>query len=445
MSKTILPIYDLKTAQATILKRQPPDELDVPEVVLEGIEKRFGERLSPEDAVRKVLRDVRDRGDSALRDWSQRIDGTELSAIAFTQQEIKSAAGKVSAEVREALRYAADRVRAFHQQQPAISWIKSQPEGMLGQLVRPIERIGVYVPGGTAPLPSTLLMCVVPAQVAGVKEIIVCSPSDDPVILQAATTVGVEKVYRLGGAQAIAAMAYGTETIPRVDKIVGPGGLFVTIAKRQVYGVVGIDGLLGPTETMVIADETSDPDLAAADLLAQAEHDVLASAILLTTSIEFAQQVQAIVQERYAALERREILEVSLTQGSGIVLVDTLPQAFEVANTYAPEHLCLLIENAFNWIGAVQNAGGVFVGEQSFEVLGDYVAGPSHSMPTGGSARFASPLNVLDFVKIVSLVGLTGETARELSQQASILARAEHLTAHAAAAEARLTERQTVR
>jgi histidinol dehydrogenase len=256
------------------------------------------------------------------------------------------------------------------------------------------------------------------------------------VILQAAATIGIEQIYTLGGAQAIGAMAYGTESIPAVDKIVGPGTLFVTIAKRQVYGVVGIDGLLGPTETLVIADDSSDPNLAAADLLAQAEHDVLASAILLTPSRALAEKVQAAVADQITRLSRADIIRESLAANSGIVLVDDLPQAFDLANAYAPEHLCLLLEDAFQWIGWVKHAGGVFVGEQSFEVLGDYVAGPSHAMPTGGSARFASPLNVFDFVKIVSLVGLT--TSSELSQMAATLAHAEQLDAHAAAAEARL-------
>jgi histidinol dehydrogenase len=436
----LLPIYDLESARQTILKREAPDDLSMPEVVLDGIARRFGERISPEEAVRRVIRDVRERGDQALRDWAQRIDGTALTEIAFSDQELDSASQRVPESVSRALGYAAERIRRFHEQQPAISWINSLPEGILGQLVRPVERVGIYVPGGTAPLPSTLLMCAIPAKVAGVEDMIVCTPSDDPVILQAAAVSGIRRVYHLGGAQAIAAMAYGTETVPRVDKIVGPGGLFVTIAKRMVYGAVGIDGLLGPTETVVIADAVSNPELAAVDMLAQAEHDVLASAILLTPSRELAVQVQRIVQERYQQLERRTILESSLAGRSGIVIVDDLPQAFEAANAYAPEHLCLLLEDAYQWIGHVKHAGGIFLGDHSYEVLGDYVAGPSHSMPTGGTARFASPLNVLDFVKIISLVGLTADSSRELSRQAAILARAEQLTAHAAAAEARMEE-----
>jgi histidinol dehydrogenase len=434
----MIPIYDVPTAQASILKRQPPDEFEVTESVLAGIERRFGERLSPEEAVRKVLKEVRQFGDTALREWTKKIDGFDLADFHVSEGQITRAKSRVSSEVCAALEFAADRIRKFHQRQPAISWIDSQPEGILGQLVRPIERVGVYVPGGTAPLPSTLLMTAIPAQVAGVKDIIICTPSANDVILQAAATIGVTQIYTLGGAQAVAAMAYGTETVPKVDKIVGPGNLFVTIAKRMVYGTVGIDGLLGPTETLVIGDDGSNPHLAAADLLAQAEHDVLASAILLTPSRSFAEKVKTAVADRVHKLERAEILRESLTNRSGIVVVDNLQQAFELANAYAPEHLCLLLENAYQWVGSVQHAGGVFLGEQSYEVLGDYVAGPSHSMPTGGSARFGSPLNVLDFVKIVSLVGL--KNSAELSQQAAVLARSEHLTAHAAAAEARIKE-----
>ena len=434
----LLPIYDVKTAQETILKRQPPDEFDVPDSVLDGIERRFGERLSPEDAVKRVLRDIRADGDAALREWTRKIDGLELDDFALPAERITSAKDRVPAKVNEALEFAAARIRDFHASQPNISWLHSDSDGVLGQLMRPIERVGVYVPGGTAPLPSTLLMSAIPAQVAGVEEIIVCTPTENDVISQAAATIGIEKVYTLGGAQAIGAMAYGTESIPAVDKIVGPGNLFVTIAKRQVYGVVGIDGLLGPTETLVIADDSSDPELAAADLLAQAEHDVLASAILLTPSRALAEKVQSAVAQQVEKLNRADIIRESLAGNGGVVLVDDLMQAFDLANDYAPEHLCLLLEDAFQWVGQVKHAGGIFVGEQSFEVLGDYVAGPSHAMPTGGSARFASPLNVFDFVKVVSLIGLTGSASPELSQIAAKLAHAEHLDAHAAAAEARL-------
>ena len=310
--------------------------------------------------------------------------------------------------------------------------------------IRPVDPVGVYVAGGTAPLPSSLLMSVIPAQVAGVKEIVVTTPprrgdgSVPPVILAAAAICGVSRVVRAGGAQAIAAMAYGTESVPRVAKIVGPGNLFVTLAKQQVYGDVGIDGLPGPTETMVIADAGANPGLAAADLLAQAEHDVLASALLVTPSRALAEQVAVEIGRRLEDLSRAEIIAQSLDNRSGAVIVRDLAQAFDVANDYAAEHLCLLVDEPWGWIGRVRNAGGIFVGESSFEVLGDYVAGPSHVMPTGGTARFASPLNVLDFVKITSLIGLEPGAAAELSKAAATLARAEALTAHAAAAQARV-------
>ena len=296
--------------------------------------------------------------------------------------------------------------------------------GSLGQLIRPVDAVGVYVPGGTAPLPSSLLMSVIPAQVAGVPDIAVCTPPGSgagdihPAILAAAAIAGVKRMYRVGGAQAIAALAYGTESIPRVATIVGAGNLFVTLAKQQVYGDVGIDGLLGPTETVVIADESADPRLAAADLLAQAEHDVLASAILLTPSMKVAESVQTEIERQMPQLERRDIIEGAMLENSGTVVTGDLETAFDLANEYAPEHLCLLVDDPWSWIGRVRNAGGVFLGEHSYEVLGDYVAGPSHVMPTGGSARFASPLNLLHFVKITSLIALDRATALELSSSA---------------------------
>jgi histidinol dehydrogenase len=326
-------------------------------------------------------------------------------------------------------------VRAFHEKQPIPSW---EADG-LGQRFTPIRRVGVYVPGGSAPLPSSLLMSVIPAQVAGVEEIVVCTPPNPhPAILAAAAICGIEHVYQLGGAQAIAAMAYGTKSVPRVDKIVGAGNLFVTLAKQQVFGIVGLDGLAGPTETMIIADETANPAWVAADLLAQAEHDPLASAILLTPSRALAQAVQAEVEAQTARLSRREIIAASLEANGGIVLVPDLDTAARLADEFAAEHLCLSVAEPRALMAKIRNAGGFFLGEHSFEVLGDYVAGPSHVMPTGGTARFASPLNVLDFVKLSSVVALDGETARALSAVAAEIAHAESLTAHAAAAEFRI-------
>jgi len=288
-------------------------------------------------------------------------------------------------------------------------------------------------------LPSSLLMSVIPAQVPGVGEIIVCTPPNPhPAILAAAALCQVEQVYQLGGAQAIGALAYGTESVPKVDKIVGAGNLFVTLAKQQVFGVVGLDGLAGPTETMVIADSSADPDWVAADLLAQAEHDPLAAAILLTSDRALAEAVQVSVARRLETLSRSEIIVASLENNGGIVLVPDLQTAAQLADDYAAEHLCLAVEDPRALMAQINNAGGFFLGDHSFEVLGDYVAGPSHVMPTGGTARFASPLNVLDFVKINSVIALDAETARSLSTVAAEIARAETLTAHAAAADARL-------
>ena len=317
-------------------------------------------------------------------------------------------------------------------------------DGTLGQIVRPLASVGVYVPGGTAPLPSSLLMAAVVARVAGVETIVACSPTDrvtgrvPDVILAAAAIAGVDVFYALGGAQAIAAMAFGTESVPRVDKIVGPGGLFVTLAKRAVYGAVGIDGLPGPTETMVIADAEASPERVAADLLAQAEHDALATAILLTPSAILASAVQAAIAHRIENLSRAEIIAVSLANRGGAVVTPDLDAAVTAANAFAPEHLCLSVARPWELVPSVRNAGGIFVGEYSFEVLGDYIAGPSHIMPTEGTARYASPLNIEDFVKRISLIGLTPQASAALSPIAATLAGAEGLDAHAASARERV-------
>jgi histidinol dehydrogenase len=341
---------------------------------------------------------------------------------------------------------AADRVLRFHQAQPVTSWMTNKLGGTLGQFIRPIRRVGVYVPAGTAPLPSSVLMSVLPARAAGVKEIALVAPPARgtgkvaTVILAAAALCGVDEVYAMGGAQAIAALAYGTETIPAVDKIFGPGNLFVTLAKRQVFGVVGIDGLAGPTETMVIADEQAHAEWVAADLLAQAEHDVLAAAILLTPSRELAERVQAAVGKQIEQRGRAEVIAASLANRSGAVVTRDLAEAVALANRYAPEHLCLAVREPWRLAEQVYAAGGIFIGEHSFEVLGDYVAGPSHVMPTGGSARFASPLNVLDFVHIVSLIGLDAATTKAIAPAAAEIALAEGLDAHAFSAQVRVDE-----
>jgi len=444
MSNAIRIFDDVAEAQRTILRRAAWDDQALPASLLDGIEGIFGRRLTPQEAVSHVLQDVRWRGDAALRDWSLRIDETALDEIRVPQAEVQVAAGGLPPTLLEALHLAASRLEQFHRRQPAGSWMDVTPGGTLGQIVRPLQRVGIYVPAGSAPLPSSLIHCAVPARVAGVPEVYVCTPADRatgrvaPLTLAAAQVAGVQAVFTLGGAQAIGAMAYGTESVPRVDKIVGPGGLFVTLAKRQVFGQVGIDGLPGPTETMVIADETADPAVAAADLLAQAEHDVLASAILLTPSRDMAVRVQIEVARQLEALSRAEVAAASLAGRGGIVLTEDVEQAVVLANAYAPEHLCLLTAEPWRLVGRIENAGGIFVGEHSFEVLGDYVAGPSHVMPTEGTARFASPLSVADFVKRISLIALEPAEGRRLSAPAALLAEGEGLTAHAAAARARL-------
>ncbi|MFO7321931.1 MAG: histidinol dehydrogenase [Chloroflexota bacterium] len=437
-------IYTVEEAQARILRRYPLDQIEITPRLQASIARIFGEALTPEAAVQRILHDVRAGGDTALLDWIERIDGHRLQAsqLVVTAGEIQAAYAEVDERVVKAMQTAAERIEAFHRRQPVTSWIDTQLGGVLGQMVSPIERVGVYCPAGTAPLPSSLLMSAIPARVAGVREITACSPADrngkvHPLILVAADIAGVDRVLRIGGAQAIAALAYGTETVRPVDKIVGPGNIFVVLAKRAVYGTVGIEGLPGPTETLVIADSTANPAFAAADLLAQAEHDVLASAILLTPDAELARKVQTEVERQLSTLSRQEILAESLGNRSGIVIVDSLQQACELANTYAPEHLCLLVEQPWQLVPHIRNAGGIFLGEYSFEVLGDYVAGPSHVMPVGGTARFASPLNVLDFVKLTSLIDLSRADAVALSAPAAELARAESLTAHEAAARQR--------
>lgn len=448
----MIKIYDVVTARNTILKRIPPDETDVPPIVLDRIAETFGERISAEEAVRRILQDVRTRGDEALRDWSAKLDGFPADApLRVPDDQLASALEALSTLEREALELAAYRIREFYRRQPLTSWFTNDLGGTLGQIIRPHKRVGLYVPGGTAPLPSSVLMSAIPAQVAGVKDIVVVTPPlrqtaessnlyslVSPIILAACALVGVTEVYALGGAQAIAALAYGTESVPPVDKIFGPGNLFVTLAKRQVFGAVGIDGLAGPTETLVIADESAKPDWVAADLLAQAEHDVLASAILLTPSRELAEGVQVEVGHQMETLPRADILAQSLPGQSGIVVTKDLDEAVVLSNAYAPEHLCLAVGNPWALSEKITNAGGIFMGEQSFEVLGDYVAGPSHVMPTGGSARFASPLNVWDFVHIVSLIALDPATTAEIAPMAARIARAESLEAHARSADFRV-------
>jgi histidinol dehydrogenase len=397
------------------------------------------EDLSYIEKVAAILGDVRARGDAALREYSARFDHADLTDFRISQVQIAAAYNAVNPEVIAALQSAAARVEAFHRKQPITSWITHELGGTLGQIVSPLDRVGVYVPGGTAPLPSSLLHSAIPAKVAGVKDIIVCTPPNPAaVMLAAADIAGVSAVYQVGGAQAIAAMAYGTQSIPKVDKIVGPGNIYVVLAKKLVFGTVGIESLPGPTETVVVADETANPAWVAADLLAQAEHDVLASAVLLTPSESLAKMVQAEIAERIETLSRAAIITQTFAAGSGIVITRDVAEAVRLADEFAPEHLCLSVRDPWAWIPQIRHAGGIFVGEHSFEVLGDYAAGPSHVMPTAGSARFSSPLNCWDFVRLTSLVALDPATTAQIAPAAALVARAEGLDGHAGAAEERI-------
>tara|TARA_B100000029_G_scaffold129842_5_gene123401 strand:+ start:32980 stop:34305 length:1326 start_codon:yes stop_codon:yes gene_type:complete len=432
-------IEDLQVAKNTILRRsQKPT--DYPDHVLSGVERIFGDDVSPENAVARILSDVRENGDVALRLWSERIDGIVPDPFQVSRNDLSLGVELISAETRQAIKFALDRVHTFHSLQPVSDWQTKELGGIMGQRMIPLKRVGIYVPSGTASLPSSLIMAAIPAKVAGVQEIIVCTPPGKEgnqvasEILAAAHMLGIKKVYQLGGAQAIAAMAYGTETVPRVDKIVGPGNIFVTLAKQQVFGQVGIDGLFGPTETVIVADDAANPEWVAADLLAQAEHDVLASAILITPSLQLAQSVKVVISEKIIALKRNKIVQQSLTNRGGIVIVPDVESAVSIADEYAPEHLCLYLNDADKWSNSVQNAGCLFIGKYSCEVMVDYVAGPNHILPTGGTARFASTLNVLDFIKIMSVVTLDQKTSDLLIEPAAKIALAELLDAHALAA-----------
>jgi histidinol dehydrogenase len=429
-------ISDFQTAK-DMLQRATLEFGEIPLEVKRRIKEAFSAELTPEEAVGRTIAAVRDKGDAALFDFTKRIDGIELQSLEVSKEEHSEAYEKVDQELIAALNIAAQRVHSFHQAQLSHSF-KEFMEGGLGQVVRPLERVGVYVPGGTACYPSTVLMTAIPARVAGVGEIIITTPPAEggvvtPATLVAADIAGVDRVFKVGGAQAIAALAYGTESIPRVDKICGPGGLFVTLAKRMVFGAVAIDGLAGPTETVIVADDSASADRCAADLLAQAEHDVLAAAILITTSSRMAQEADREVTRQLEGLERAQIARCSLEERGKIIVVADMEQAIELVNLYAPEHLSLMVRDASSYIEKIRHAGAIFIGENSTEVLGDYVAGPSHVMPTGGTARFSSSLGVGDFLKLTSIISLNDEDVEALGPEAATIAMVEGLTAHARA------------
>lgn len=436
-------VADVAEAQRTILARRPPEDEMLSPRMHEGIVRVFGADLSAEEVVTRILADVRRDGDVALRHYTEAIDGARPTTLLVSAAEIEAGVAQVAPETLAALRTAAERIEAFHRRQLRQSWVNFDEYGTLGQIIRPLARVGLYVPGGTAAYPSSLLMSAIPARVAGVEEIIVATPPGragtlPPVTLAAARIAGVTHILKAGGAQAIGALAYGTASVPRVDKILGPGNIFVALAKARVFGQVAIDGVQGPTETLLIADDSATASLVAADLLAQAEHDAMASPILLTTSPELAEAVADELMEQLPNLSRQAIALAAFENNGGIVVVPDLERAVALANDYAPEHLCLMVRDPWSLVPLVRNAGGVFIGEASAEVMGDYVAGPSHTMPTSGTARFSSPINVEEFLKVISLFALNDRAVRELGPAAQALAEAEGLTAHAAAVRRRL-------
>ena len=441
--------HGMDEARSTVLRRTPLETAELPPAAREVILRTFGVELGVSEVVDRILREVREQGDAAVVRYNREIDGVggdRARTLEVTGEEIEAAYEKLETGLIGALREAAEQIRHFHKRQMEHVLRDFRKDGV-GQQVRPLSRVGMYVPGTAAVYPSTVLMIAIPAKVAGVKELVMATPAlpdagVSPQKLVAAHIAGVDRVLRAGGVQGIAALAYGTETIPRVDKICGPGNIFVTEAKKKLYGMVGLDGIFGPSETVVIADTGADPEMVAADLLAGAEHDELATAILIATSEELASKVLGELQSQMGGLERREVARVSLEARGGIAVVHDLDEAVELANEFAPEHLCLHVGRPERLLDKVRSAGAVFVGAASAESIGDFTAGPSHVMPTGGSARFASPLGVQDFLKATSVIALDEKSLERLGPAAAVIARAEGFGGHARAVERRLKRRR---
>lgn len=403
-----------------------------------------------EDQVAKILRDVRENGDEALFSYTKRFDGAELTKerILVTPEEIEEAYEKVPKELLDVIRKALRNIEDYHAKQKQYSWFDSKPDGsILGQKVTPLRRVGVYVPGGKAAYPSSVLMNILPAKVAGVEEILMVTPPGKdgkvtPTTLVAAHEAGAAAIYKVGGAQAIGALAYGTQSVPKVDKIVGPGNIYVALAKKAVYGHVSIDAIAGPSEILVIADETADPRYVAADLLSQAEHDELASAILVTTSQALAEQVSKEVDGFLAVLSRAEIIRKSLDNYGYILVADTMDEAIDIANEIASEHLEIQTKDPYEVMTKIRNAGAIFLGAYASEPLGDYFAGPNHVLPTNGTAKFFSPLSVDDFIKKSSIIAYSKEALDKVHKEVETFARAEGLTAHANSVHVRFEEQE---
>lgn len=397
-------------------------------------ERSSGISYEIERRVKTILDDVKINGDKAVKKYTKMFDSVKLQSLTISNNEILKYADMADKKVVMALKKSANRIRSFHEMQKEDSWTFTENNSTLGQLIRPLERIGIYVPGGKASYPSTVLMNTIPAQVAGVKEIAICVPTPkgeiNPYVMAAIKLLGVSEVYRIGGAQAIGAMAYGTKTIKKVDKIVGPGNIYVATAKKLVFGEVDIDMIAGPSEILIIADETAKPVVIAADLLSQAEHDELASSILITNSKILAEAVNKEIARQVAKLKRKNIIEKSIDKYGAIILTNNIEDALELSNLIAPEHLEIMTKKPLNLIPFIKNAGAIFIGEWSPEALGDYSAGPNHTLPTCGTARFSSPLGVYDFIKRSSFVNFTQEGFKRLARDVKIIAEAEGLDAH---------------
>jgi histidinol dehydrogenase len=402
---------------------------------------RFESAAAPQDAVRAILADVRSRGDAAVLEYAQRFDGVSARSVGeleISSADMQAALRSIPRERAEALRLAHGRIRAFHEKQLQKSWEYTEADGTkLGQRVTPLERVGLYVPGGKAAYPSSVLMNAIPAKVAGVRLLVMVSPKPDKLVLAAAALAGVDRVITIGGAQAIAALAYGTHSVPRVDKIVGPGNVYVAEAKRQVFGAVGIDMLAGPSEILIISDGRTPADWVAMDLFSQAEHDESAQAMLLSPDVRHLNAVQSSIERQLQEMPRRDTIAASLLARGALIETRDLDEACALANRIAPEHLELLVMNPEVLISSIKNAGAIFLGRWSSEAIGDYCAGPNHVLPTSGTARFSSPLGVYDFQKRTSVISISQQSAMALGRVAAILAEGEGLTAHARSAEMR--------
>lgn len=398
--------------------------------------------------VAEIIKNVRENGDKALFEYCEKFDKAQLSSLAVTKEEIDEALSLVEPEFLEILEKAAKNIRKFHSRQVRNSFIINDEDGIvIGQKIIPVDRAGLYVPGGTAAYPSTVLMDAIPAKIAGCREVVMVTPPTkdgkvNPVILAAAYVAGIDRIFKVGGAQAVAALAYGTQSIPKVDKIVGPGNAFVAEAKKQVFGVVSIDMIAGPSEILIVADGKSNPAYVAADLLSQAEHDKMASAVLVTDSAELARNVSTELEKQIPLLERREIARESIDVNGKIIVADTLDAAIEIANEIAPEHLELCVDNPFDKLDSIRHAGSIFMGRNCPEALGDYFAGPNHTLPTSGTAKFSSPLSVDDFIKKTQYTYYTKDALKKVAFDVATFAKKEGLTAHAKSAVIRVEDEQ---